>query len=159
MALTLCYEDDVGAIRDAMAIIRQEWPGRDLLQWAESPEWAARHAHWWQVWEGDRWLGYIAAVDLNRGRWAFHFGCRRRFDRARAMLEAWDLFLKVAEANGVRILAAYIPLERPEIRRAARIFNFRRFSETLWVYLVEQKCRQSLPHPSPRRPSRRRTSG
>ena len=151
MALTLCYEDSTQAIADAMAIIRQEWPDRDLLQWAESPDWVAGHAHWWHVWDDGRWLGYMAAVDRGRDRWVFHFGCRRQFDRPRVMLEAWAIFLSVAKINHIRLLAAYIPLERPEIRRAARIFNFRRFSTTLWVYSVEQKCRQCRPHPNQRR--------
>lgn len=148
MAVNLAYDEDPDSIRSAMAILRMDWPDIELFRWAESPEWIAHHAHWWHVWDGESFAGFLAAVDLGRRRWAFHFGARRSFSGGRVMLAAWSRFLAIAEAEGVGLVVAYIPEERPEIRRVARIFKFRRFNQKLWVFQNRQKShlRRKKPH-------------
>lgn len=139
MAVKMLYEDEARWILHAMEILQQEWPELDLFRWAEGTglkaqsEWIAANAHFWQVWNGGRIHGFIAAVDLGRGRWAVHFGNRRAFRSGGEMVAAWRKFVDIAASGGTRLLVAYIPAERPGIRRVARIFHFRRFSQTLWV--------------------------
>lgn len=146
MAVRLYQECDTVAIRDTLAIFQQDWPDLNLFEWAEGDglaakaEWIARHVYFWHVWTGERLGGYFAAVDFGRGRWSVHFGSRRSLKVGREMLVAWRKIEQIAELNAVRMMVAYIPLTRPDIQRAARIFKFRQFSETLWA--------QNLKHPT-----------
>lgn len=105
----------------------------------------------WHVWaDGYRWRGYFAAQDVGKGRWVIHFGNKRDLSPG-FMLPAWREFLKIAQNHSVRLLAAYIPQEAVRIRRAAKLFHFRQFSDQLWVFPVQnhqksihQKARHQL---------------
>jgi hypothetical protein len=158
--MKLTHEPDTAGILHTLVIFTQEWPERDLFRWAKADElqskaeWIADHAHLWQVWQGGRLVGYFAAVDFGRGRWSVHFGGRRPIPSGRAMLVAWRKLQAVFRANGVRLLVAYIPPERPEIQRAARIFQFRQF-KTLWALNLKHPI--SNLHPRRHLPSRPKT--
>jgi len=150
--MKLVHEPGAEGILQTLEVFTQEWPERDLFRWAKADglqgkaEWIADHAHLWQVWQGKRLIGYFAAVDLGRGRWSVHFGGRRAISSGRAMLVAWRKVQAVFQVNGVRLLVAYIPPERPEIERAARIFHFRKFKK-LWAHHLHLT---SNLHPRPR---------
>jgi len=139
MALRLDREHEAWGIACAMIRVERDWPGLDLFAWVKQTTdfkralWIAHWARWWHVWDGEQYLGYVAATDSGRGRWVFHFGAVAGIDHARVMPRAWRLFLDEASAKGVRIVAVYIPDECPEIRRLARIFKLRRFSKRLWA--------------------------
>lgn len=153
MAVTLCQECDPRSIRDTLAIFQQDWPDLNLFEWAEGDglaakaEWIGQHVYFWHVWTGERLAGYFAAVDLGRGRWSIHFGSRRSQKVGRDMLVAWRKIEQIAQMNEVRLMVAYIPPTRPDIQRAARIFQFRQF-KTLWA--------QNLKHPTSNLHPRRR---
>lgn len=156
MAVRLCQECDPRFIRDVLAIFQQDWPDLNLFEWAEGvglatkAEWIGRYAYFWHVWSCDRLAGYFAAVDLGRGRWSIHFGSRRSQKVGREMLVAWRKIEQIAKMNEVRLMVAYISLERPDIQRAARIFKFRQF-KTLWANLLHPTSnlhpRRHLPSP------------
>jgi hypothetical protein len=123
-----------------MLRVERDWPDFDLLAWVQADSdfkralWIVEHGYWWHVWDGDRFAGYVAAVPLGKNRWSFHFGAVAGIDHARIMVRAWRIFLKIAQANSVRLLVAYISHDRPDILRLAKIFHFKRFRK-LWALL------------------------
>lgn len=139
MAIKIERETESWGIACAMMRVERDWPDLSLFEWVKQPTdfkqalWVAHWARWWHVWDDTQYLGYVAATDSGKGRWSFHFGAVAGIDHARVMPRAWRLFLREAASEGVRIVAVYIPTERPEIRRLARIFKLRRFSKTLWA--------------------------
>jgi len=157
MAVKLHQSGDSRVILWALEQMQQEWPELDLFRWAKGEslqsksEWIAANARFWLVWHGERLVGYLAATDQGRGRWVFHFGGRRVLP-PNIFLSGWREFLEIAEREGVRLVAAYIPPERPAVRRMARLFQFRRFSKILWAWEAvyrnsnrRQRLRQKRP--------------
>lgn len=141
-----------------LVVMDQEWPDKGLFAWADGESltdkarWIAVHANLWTVWSGKSLNGYIAAEDLGRGRWSVHFGNRRGRNLGREMILVWRIFLKIAHASGVHLLVAYIPGERSDIERMARIFKFRQFKK-LWA---SQRHQISSLHLKQLQQSRRR---
>ncbi len=138
MAVKLTLETDAWGICCALLRVERDWPELDLLAWVQADSdfrralWIVEHAHWWHVWDGKQFAGYVAAVPLGKNRWAVHFGAVAGIDHARIMVRGWRIFIKIAQANSVRLLVAYIPHDRPDILRLAKIFHFKRFRK-LWA--------------------------
>lgn len=96
-------------------------------------QWAIDHARIWEVYKNKKCVGYMAATSHYKGRWVFHFGAIRNIDHKSVIPAAWRLFLKEAEKENVKLVAVYIPDDRADIRRLARIFKFRHFFGNLWA--------------------------
>jgi hypothetical protein len=114
------------------------WPDLDLFGWVdcnrkERYNWILNNARMWDVYDGNRFLGYVAATSHYKGRWVFHFGSIKEIDHKSAIRSALRLFLKEAHRERVRMVAVYINDDRPDIRRLARIFKFRHYFGNLWA--------------------------
>lgn len=140
MEIKLTRELNADGIRTALAILRASGHSP---KWITSDSKVLEIAGWWHVWrDGYRWIGYIAAQDVGKDRWLFHFGNRPGLPPA-ALLSAWRAFLKIAISRKVRLLAAYIPLEDARIQRAAKLFKFRQINSELWVYQSQKSQRSN----------------
>lgn len=147
MAIAISYEDQADAIFSAMLILNADWPSLNLFRWAEGDtlkekaSWVSESAYWWAVWDSGEFQGVMAAVDMGHGRygtrWAAHFASRRHVNHQKVFLKCWKSFLSMAQANGVGLIAAYIPVDRGEISRLAKIMKFRKFG-SLWVLVQLQ---------------------
>jgi hypothetical protein len=146
MAVELKRTADAAIIALAMEVVEDDWPEHDLFEWLDCKDrmkrslWAASHARWWNVWDRGLFCGYIAAVDDGKGRWYVHFGAVAGIVPT-VFAKAFRKFLKLAQAEGVRIVAAYISMNRADVHRLARILKFRRFEATLWVLTVDQSLK------------------
>lgn len=113
--------------------------GIKLFDWIEcegyckKAEWVLKNARWWSVRINKKYVGWMAATSHYRGRWVFHFGAFKGIDHKSVIPAAWRLFLKEAEKENVKLVAVYIPDDRADIRRLARIFKFRHFFGNLWA--------------------------
>jgi len=93
----------------------------------------------WDVYNQGRWIGYMAATSHYKGRWVFHFAAISDIDHKSVIPYAWRLFLKQARKKNVKMVAVYIPDDRADIRRLARIFKFKHFFGHLWALNLNLK--------------------